>query len=140
MIIIIGDGIASYTLAAHLEKYNINYLIFSKLKNNNNCLNNSYGLTIQEGDNILKFLDITFEKEDINFLLRYIKIDENANIIESNLHSKGNYVVSRHNLIENLIKKINLDNVIQYKSMLISDKYIVVDSKIYKYYVFGIIN
>lgn len=133
MIIIIGDGIASYTLAAHLEKYNINYLIFSKLKNNNNCSNNSYGLTIQEGDNILKFLDITFEKEDINFLLRYIKIDENANIIESNLHSKGNYVVSRHILIDNLIKKINVDNVIQYKSMLISDKYIVVDSKIYKY-------
>lgn len=108
MIIIIGDGIASYTLAAHLEKYNINYLIFSKLKNNNNCLNNSYGLTIQEGDNILKFLDITFEKEDINFLLRYIKIDENANIIESNLHSKGNYVVSRHILIDNLIKIVQI--------------------------------
>jgi 2-polyprenyl-6-methoxyphenol hydroxylase-like FAD-dependent oxidoreductase len=133
MIIIIGDGIAGFALAAHLEKFGIEYLIFSKLHNNNTLLNNSYGLTIQEGDNILKFLDIEFKKEDINFLLRFIKIDKNCDVIESNFHSKGNYVVSRHILLENLIKKININNLIQYKSLSICDKYIVCDSKIYKY-------
>jgi hypothetical protein len=134
MIIIIGDGIAGFGLSAHLEKYNIDYLIFSKLHNNKpNILNNSYGLTIQESDNILKFLDINFKKEDINFLLRYVKIDSNADIIQSNLHSKGNYVVSRHILLQELIKKTNIDKLIQYKSMTICDKYIIVDSKIYKF-------
>ena len=134
MIIIIGDGIAGCALSAHLEKYNIDYLIFSKLHNNKlNILNNSYGLTIQESDNILKFLDINFKKEDINFLLRYVKIDSNADIIQSNLHSKGNYVVSRHILLQELIKKTNIDKLIQYNSMTICDKYIIVDSKIYKF-------
>ena len=133
MIIIIGDGIAGFALAAHLEKFGIDYLIFSKIHNNTNLLNNSYGLTIQEGDNILKFLDITFKKEDFNFLLRFINIDKNADIITSNFHSKGNYVVSRHILLENLIKKINIDKLIQYKFLSIFDKYIVCDSKIYKY-------
>jgi flavin-dependent dehydrogenase len=134
MIIIIGDGIAGFALSAHLEKYNIDYLIFSKLHTNKvNILNNSYGLTIQESDNILKFLDINFKKEDINFLLRYVKIDSNADIIESILHSKGNYVVSRHILLQELIKKTNIDKLIQYNSMTICDKYIIVDSKIYKF-------
>lgn len=133
MIIIIGDGIAGFTLAAHLEKFGIDYLIFSKIHNNTNLLNNSYGLTIQEGDNILKFLDITFRKEDINFLLRFINIDKNADIVTSNFHSKGNYVVSRHILLEKLIQKINIDKLIQYKFLSIYDKYIVCDSKIYKY-------
>ena len=47
MIIIIGDGIASFALAAHLEKFNIDYLIFSKIHSKNT---NSYGLTIQESE------------------------------------------------------------------------------------------
>jgi flavin-dependent dehydrogenase len=130
MIIIIGDGLASFALGAHLEKYNIDYLVFSKLSNKSN---NSYGLTIQESDNILKFLDITFDKTDYNFLLRYVKIDYNGDILESNYHSKGNYVVSRHILLQELIKKINIDKLIQYNTLTICDKYIVCDSKIYKY-------
>ena len=134
MIIIIGDGIAGFALSAHLQKYNIDYLIFSKLHSNKlNTLNNSYGLTIQESDNILKFLDINFKKEDINFLLRYVKIDFNADIIESNLHSNDNYVVSRHILLQELIKKTNINKLIRYNSMTICDKYIIVDSKIYKF-------
>jgi flavin-dependent dehydrogenase len=130
MIIIIGDGLASFALGAHLEKFNIDYLIFSKLSNKST---NSYGLTIQESDNILKFLDITFDKNDYNFLLRYVKIDANGNILESNYHSKGNYVISRQVLLEKLIKKTNIDKLIQYNALTICDKYIVCDSKIYKY-------
>ena len=130
MIIIIGDGIASFALSAHLEKFNIDHLVFSKLSNKSN---NSYGLTIQESDNILKFLDITFTKNDYNFLLRYVKIDANGDILESNYHSKGNYVVSRQVLLENLIKKTNINKVIQYETFTICDGYIICDSKIYKY-------
>ena len=130
MIIIIGDGIAAFALGAHLEKFNIDYLIFSKYICKSN---NSYGLTIQESDNILKFLDIKFNKEDYNFLLRYVKIDDTGDILESNYHSKGNYVISRHVLLENLIKKTNIDKLIQYNTLSICDKYIICDSKIYKY-------
>ena len=94
---------------------------------------NSYGLTIQESDNILNFLNITFKKEEYNFLLRYVKIDINGDILESNHHSKGNYVVSRQVLLENLIKKTSIDKLIQYNTLTICDRYIICDSKIYKY-------
>ena len=133
MIIIIGDGIAGFAFASHLDKYNIDYILLSKSKKYINSYDNSYGITIQEGNNILNFLNIKFKNNEYNKLLRYIKIDKDTNILGYNYHLNDNYVVSRQILLDKLIEKTNKNKIIKYDSLIICDKYIIVDSQIYKY-------
>ena len=107
IICIYGGGVTGYCLAAHFEHFNIPYKIFTKDESND-----GYGLTIQEADNILHFLQLSPQLEQINYLNRYVKIDQNENIIYCETHSKGNYVIPRSILIELFKTKINKNNQI----------------------------
>ena len=106
-IYIYGGGVVGYCLAAHFEQLNIPYKIFVKKEQEN-----GYGLTIQEADNILHYLNLKPELKNINYLNRYVQINSNEEIISSNCHSKGNYVISRCDLINLFKSKVKQTNVI----------------------------
>ena len=107
MIYIYGGGVVGYCLAAHFEQFNIDYKLFTR-----NDTGVGYGLTIQEADNIIHFLNLKPDLAKINYLNRYVRINKECQIISSLCHSKGNYVIPRSYLIELFASKLNKDNVI----------------------------
>ena len=127
---IFGGGIAGYALAAHFEKLNIPYKII--ILNDN--YTNGYGITIQDADNIISYLELSPQLDKINYLNRYIKINNNEDIIFANCHSKGNYVISRPDLIELLKQKINENNIIKIKGEITleeTDNYVKLNNLIF---------
>ena len=108
---IFGGGIAGYALAVHCEKLSIPYKVIIT----NQDTSNGYGLTIQEADNIIQYLDLKPDLTKINYLNRYIKINKNEEIIFANCHSKGNYVISRLDLLNLFRTKIKQENIIEIK-------------------------
>ncbi len=108
---IFGGGIAGFALADHCEKFNIPYRVVIS----NDDASNGYGITIQEADNIIQYLNLKPNLEKINYLNRYVKINKNEEIIFANCHSKGNYVISRAYLIALFREKINQENIIRIK-------------------------
>ena len=108
---IFGGGIAGFALAAHCEKLNIPYKVIIS----NDDASNGYGITIQEADNIIQYLNLTPDLEKINYLNRYVKINKNEEIIFANCHSKGNYVISRSDLIALFKEYTNQENIIKIK-------------------------
>lgn len=108
---IFGGGIAGFALAAHCEKFNIPYRVIIS----NDDASNGYGITIQEADNIIQYLNINPDLSKINYLNRYVKINKDEEIIFANCHSKGNYVISRADLIGLFREKINQENIIKMK-------------------------
>jgi flavin-dependent dehydrogenase len=111
---IFGGGIAGYALALHCEKLNIPYKIIIS----NDDSNNGYGITIQEADNIIKYLGLEPKLDKINYLNRYIKINNKEEIIFANCHSKGNYVISRIDLINLFKENINKNNILHIKQII----------------------
>jgi len=116
MICIYGGGVVGLCLAAHFEKLNIPYKIFLKEE-----YGVGYGLTIQEADNILHYLDLKPDITQINYLNRYVRIDKECNIISSTCHSKGNYVIPRVDLIKLFKTKIKDDNIIKLNNLEIDN-------------------
>lgn len=105
---IFGGGVAGSALAAHFEKFNIPYKLIDT-----EYTEGGYGITIQEADNILHYLNLKPNLDKINYLNRYIKINSNEEIIFSNCHSKGNYVIPRFELISLFKSKVNPNNIIK---------------------------
>ncbi len=113
---IYGGGVVGYCLAAHFEKFNIPYKLFTKEEKND-----GYGLTIQEADNIIHFLQLKPDLNQINYLNRYVKINGCEEIIYSECHSKGNYVIPRSYLIELFESIVNKENIIKLNSDVLSN-------------------